>query len=584
MTLRTPIVCVLGHVDHGKTTLLDRIRGSTIVNEESGAITQHIGATEVPINAIARACGSLLSGKFTVPGLLFIDTPGHHSFTTLRSRGGALADLAVLTIDINEGFLPQTIESLNILKKAKTPFVVAANKIDRIHGWQTHENAPFGKGYEKQVSHVQQELDKKLYELIGKLYEYGFSADRYDRIADFRTTISVIPVSAKTGEGVPDLLMVMLGLAQRFLEENLLVDTTGAGVCTILEVSETHGLGTTLDSILYDGEISVGDTIVVGGRPVITTKVRALLKPKPMTEIWSSDLFKHTKHATAASGIRIAAPNLEHAIAGSTIKVVSDNLDEVVQEIASEISAVEITTDTDGVVVCADTIGSLEAIIYELRNVEIPIKSAKIGDISKRDVIEAETSNDPAHRAIIGFRVGLLPDSEGEIQKSGTKLFRSEVIYHLIESYQDWASTEREIVEKKISEAVIKPGRFMLLPGCVFRQNNPAVVGVRILGGVVRTGVAVIRTDDSVVGVIKGIQDKGEAIGEARYRDEVAIAIDGPTVGRQIKENDVLFVDIPERHAKMVEQELRDILSPDELETFEEFLALKRKDNSFWGK
>lgn len=584
MTLRTPIVCVLGHVDHGKTTLLDRIRGSTIVDLESGAITQHIGATEVPIDAITRACGSRSAGKFIVPGLLFIDTPGHHAFTTLRSRGGSLADLAVLVIDINEGFLPQTRESLKILKKFRTPFVVAANKIDRIHGWRVYEDISFVDGYQRQGAHVQKELDRKFYDLIGKLYEYGFSADRYDHISDFRTTISVIPISAKTGEGVPDLLMVLLGLAQRFLEENLRVDTTGEGVCTILEVSETRGLGTTVDAILYDGEIAVGDTIVAGGQPAIVTKVRALLKPKPMTEIWSNEQFIHTRHATAASGIRIAAPDLEHVFAGSTLRVVSDGIDEVVREIESEIEAVQITTDADGVVVCADTIGSLEAITWELRSADIPIRLAKIGDISKRDVIEAETSKDVLNKVVIGFNVDILPDAEDELQRSATHLFQSDVIYRLIDDYRMWVSEEKEIVEKKISEAVIRPGRFMLLDGCVFRQSNPAVVGVRILGGVIKPKSPVMRTDGTQIGVIKGIQDRGESLGEARYRDEVACSIEGPTIGRQIKEGGVLFVDIPEQHAKMVEQELRDTLSPDEIETFDEFLAIKRKENPFWGK
>jgi translation initiation factor 5B len=135
--IRQPIVSVLGHVDHGKTSLLDYIRGSTVAAREAGAITQHIGATEVPINAIYNVCGELLKGKkFTLPGLLFIDTPGHHAFTTLRIRGGSLADIAILIVDINEGFKPQTYESLRILKQYKTPFIVVANKIDAISGWQ----------------------------------------------------------------------------------------------------------------------------------------------------------------------------------------------------------------------------------------------------------------------------------------------------------------------------------------------------------------------------------------------------------------------------------------------------------------
>jgi translation initiation factor 5B len=303
-----------------------------------------------------------------------------------------------------------------------------------------------------------------------------------------------------------------------------------------------------------------------------------------MTEIWSNEAFDHVKHLTAAAGIKIAAPNLAHAIAGSTIKVASGNVDEIVSEIESELDAAQIKTDSDGVVVCADTIGSLEAVTYELTNAGIPIRVAKIGDISRRDVIGAETSKDPLNRTIIGFRVDALPDAIDELKKSGTKLFQSEVIYRLLEDYQDWVSTEKELVEKKLSEAVIRPGQFLLMDGCVFRQNNPAVVGVRVTGGVVRTGVRVMRADGTQVGTIKGIQEHGEAQREARYRDEVAIAIEGPTVGRQIKEGDMLFVDIPEQHAQMVEQELSNILSPDETETFSEFLEIKRKDDPFWGK
>ena len=112
MAIRQPVVSVLGHVDHGKTKLLDRIRGTSVQAREAGAITQHIGATEVPIEHIYKVCSKLIGQKkFDVPGLLFIDTPGHHSFVTLRARGGSLADLAVLVIDIREGLMPQTIES-----------------------------------------------------------------------------------------------------------------------------------------------------------------------------------------------------------------------------------------------------------------------------------------------------------------------------------------------------------------------------------------------------------------------------------------------------------------------------------------
>src|SRR5512137_212157 len=290
--LRTPIVVVMGHVDHGKTTLLDKIRGTAVAKGEAGLITQHIGATEVPLDVVQEFCGSHFGKEMQIPGLLFIDTPGHHAFTSLRSRGGSLADLAVLIVDMNEGFQPQTIESLTILKRYKTPFVVAANKMDRIAGWRSTKNSSFSKTLKAQNERVTEEMDTKLYELVGELYKYGFDGDRYDRIRDFTKTVGIVPISALTGEGVPDLLMVLVGLAQRFLKENLKISSVGPGVGTILEVKEERGLGTTLDVILYDGEFNAGDTIIVGtAYEPIVTKLRALLKPKPLAEIRSEERF-----------------------------------------------------------------------------------------------------------------------------------------------------------------------------------------------------------------------------------------------------------------------------------------------------
>ncbi|AKB84840.1 translation initiation factor IF-2 [Methanococcoides methylutens] len=585
--LRTPIVCVMGHVDHGKTSLLDNIRGSAVVSGEAGAITQHIGATEVPIESIVDKCGDPgLLNKFIVPGLLFIDTPGHHAFTTLRSRGGALADLAVVIVDINEGFKPQTIESLHILKQHKTPFIVVANKIDKIHGWNPQKGAPFLASYNKQSEHVRASLDTKFYEVIGELYNHGFSSDRYDRVADFQHNIGVIPISAMTGEGIPDLLMVLLGLAQRFLESNLHYDAEGPGVGTVLEVKEERGLGTTIDLILYDGTLRKGDTIVVGslGEP-IQTKVRAVLKPRVLSEINVEDKFKQVSKVTAAIGIKISAPNLDGALSGGSVRVATpETLDTVVEEVRSEVEDVQIDTDQSGITIKADTIGSLEALVNELRKEEIPIRKADVGDISNRDIVEVSAIEEPLHSVIVGFNVNILPDAKEKLQSTDVKLFMNDVIYRLIDDYKDWIKEQRAMSEKAISETIVKPAMFTIMPDCTFRQSKPAVVGVRIIGGVARTKVDVATEDGTVIGTIKGLQSHGENVGEARIGMEVAMSIDGPTVGRQIHEGDLLHANIPERHAKILEHELYDSLSADELEAMDAFLEIKRRDNPFWAK
>jgi translation initiation factor 5B len=337
--------------------------------------------------------------------------------------------------------------------------------------------------------------------------------------------------------------------------------------------------------ILYDGELNVGDTIVVGSRgDPIVTKIRALLKPRPLSEIRSEEKFKQVKKVVAASGIKIAAPSLEGALAGSQIRVASGNIEEISAVIKSEIDAVRIETESNGVLIKSDTIGSLEALVNELKKENIAIHRADIGDISKRDVAEVKTIKDPLYSVILGFEVDVLPDAKEELMACDVKLFSNNVIYRLIEDYKNWVTEQKQIIEKKRYETIIKPGRFIIMPDCTFRQSKPAVVGVRILGGLVKTNLDVMKEDGSIVGIIKGIQENNENISEAVAGKEVAMAIDGPIVGRQIKEGDTLYIDIPEKHAKIAEQELFASMKIEDKETLMAFMVIKRKNNPFWGK
>ncbi|HTX43195.1 MAG TPA: translation initiation factor IF-2 [Methanocella sp.] len=583
--LRTPIVCVMGHVDHGKTSLLDKIRGTTVVDKEAGAITQHIGATEVPLGTIKALCGNIMSGTVVIPGLLFIDTPGHHAFTTLRSRGGALADLAVLVVDITEGFQPQSIEAIKILKQYRTPFVVAANKIDRIQGWTPTKNAPFIKSYDNQPDYVKTTVETKTYELVGKLSDLGFSSDRYDRIRDFTRNVGIVPISAKTGEGVPDLLMVLIGLAQKFLEDNLRLTVTGPGVGTVLEVKEERGLGFTIDAIIYDGVISVGDTIVIGGKEKpVTTRVRALLKPKPNREIRVEERFDRVPKLIAAAGVKILAPNLENAMAGSPLRVAKEStMEAVLKDIESELKKAEIVTDETGIMVKADTLGSLEAVINELKEAGIKVAMAEVGDIAKRDLVNAQTLPDALDRVILGFNIQVLPEAK-DYPSSDIKIFTNDIIYKLIEDYGKWQKVQKDLAEKKRFEEIVRPGKIRYLPNCTFRQSKPAVIGVQVMGGCIKPGVTLIKPDGSKVGVIKQIQERNENQSIACQGKEVAISVDGPTAGRQINEGDVYYVDVPEPHSKVLEFELKDTIRQDELETLMEFVTIKRKNNPFWGR
>jgi len=581
--VRQPIVSVLGHVDHGKTTLLDYIRGSTVALREAGAITQHIGATEVPIDVIREMCGELLKGKdFTLPGLLFIDTPGHHAFTTLRRRGGSIADIAILIVDINEGFKPQTYESLMILKQYKTPFVVAVNKIDTITGWRK-EKGILPERLKKQSELARSIFEEKIYDIIGTLSEHGFSSDLYSNIKDFTRNVAIVPISAKTGEGVPELLMILVGLAQRFLEKHLTIEK-GPAKGTVLEVKEERGLGTTIDVIIYSGTLRATDTIAVGTRnePVIT-KIKALLKPKPLDEIRDPrERFENVEEVHAACGIKISAPNLEDVIPGSPLRVVTpENRDKIIEEIKEQ-TELHIELDEEGAVAKADTIGSLEAIVKEAKSRNIKIRKAEVGNVSKRDIIEASATNDPLQRVILAFNVKILPEAEEEMKNHDVEVIREDVIYTLMERYEEWVYKKREEIERAKREAIPRPGMIKFLPGYVFRVSKPAIIGVRVLAGRIKPGMKLIKEDGKVVGTIKSIQSEKKSLNEAIQGQEVAISIEGPTVGRQIKEEDILYTDLPEGVVRKL-KEMGD-LTYDEREVLNKIIEIKRKTvDRFWG-
>jgi len=579
--IRQPIVSVLGHVDHGKTSLLDFIRGSTVVARESGAITQHIGATEVPLDALQHVCGDLLKGKnFTLPGLLFIDTPGHHAFTTLRSRGGSLADIAILIVDITEGFKPQTFESVNILKQYKTPFIIAANKIDRISGWKkTDELAK--KRIESQNTPIKNMFEEYLYDMIGTLYDQGMQADLYYKIGDFRKTLGIIPISSKTGEGIPELLMVLVGLAQRFLEERLHIEK-GPAKGTVLEVKEEVGLGTTIDTIIYNGVLRNSDLIAVGtkGEPIVTS-IKALLKPKPLDEIRDPrERFDSVKEVHAACGIKISSPNLDDVVPGAPLRVCNENKEEILAEIRKQTS-INFDLDEQGIIIKADTIGSLEALIKESRDKGIEIRKADIGNVSKRDITEADATNDPLNKVIFAFNVRLLPEAQEELEKTRVALFKDDVIYTIMEKYDDWYDKTKIALEQSRRQQFVHPGMIKLIPEYVFRVSHPAIVGVRVLSGRIHQDMKLMREDGKPVGRIKGIQSQNQSVEEAKQGEEVAISIEGVTIGRQIKGDDILFTDIPEADAKKLRD--MDVLNIDERDVLDKIFDIKRKNEKFWG-
>jgi len=542
--IRQPIVAVLGHVDHGKTSLLDAIRGSTVNLMEPGQITQHIGASYIPIDVMKSFCKKLLENikiDINISGLLFVDTPGHEAFTTLRRRGGSVADLAILVIDINSGFQPQTDESLELLKQFKTPFIVAATKIDLIPGWYPHKNECFIDTFKKQSESTQEEFEKKLYNLISQLSIKGFESERFDRVNDFRKQIVIAPTSAKTFEGIPDLLMALTGLSQHFLKERLKLSDKARG--SVLEVKGVKGLGTTIDVIIYDGIVRCGDYLIIGGKEPIVTKIKALLRPPVLKELRIEKKFESVEEIHAAAGIKISAPDLENVIAGSPIVCVSNksDIEGAKKSVQKEVKEVEFSKEGEGVIARADTLGSLEALIKILNNNGIPIKKAEVGPITKQDIIELDSVKDESKRVILAFNIDILPEAKPLARDHKIPIFKNNIIYRIIEDYQKWCSEKKEREETEKLSKIVRPCKFRILPGFVFRKRKPAVFGVEILAGVLKPDAPIRKEDGKDIGKIKNIEKEGKIIPEAKTGDKVAVSMGEPTIGRQINEGDILM-------------------------------------------
>jgi translation initiation factor 5B len=593
MATRKVLLTVVGHVDHGKTSLLDKIRKSVVTAGEAGAITQAIGVSIIPIDTIKKICGKLLDSiksGLTLPGLLAIDTPGHAAFTSLRKRGGSLADIAILIVDINEGFKPQTIESIEILKSQKVPFIVAANKIDLIPGWSSDTNKLLLENINSLDTNLQGEFEKKMYELVGKFNDQGLQSERFDRVEDYTKQLAIVPISAKTGQGIPELLMVLTGLAQKFLEQKLQIDDKGNCKGTILEVKEEKGLGTTLDLIIYSGGLKVNDTLVIGhtGEPIVV-KVRALLEPDELAEMREKkSKFKNVKEVHAATGVKVSAPGLNGVIAGMPVRGCSGDkkeIETIKQEVQEEIGEIVMENDEcDGVMIKADTIGGLEALRKLLQDKNVPISSASLGEISKKDLsqLESQKEKDEFTGILLGFNTKIPTEIEKLAQIKGLKIINNDVIYKTIEDYERYIEDLKKEIELRELSKLVRPCKFAVLKGYTFRQSNPAIVGVEIEIGKIRTGDPIMNLSGDHITDVKSMKEGQESVSIAEQGKQIAMAMGGVTVGRQVKEGDFLYANIPEEDFKKLKS-FKKHFSKVEIQVVKEVAEIKRKNNPVWG-
>ncbi|PWW76272.1 hypothetical protein C7212DRAFT_358033 [Tuber magnatum] len=558
--LRSPICCILGHVDTGKTKLLDKIRQTNVQEGEAGGITQQIGATYFPMDAIKQKTVVVnKDGKmeYKVPGLLVIDTPGHESFTNLRSRGSSLCNIAILVVDIMHGLEPQTIESLNLLRDRKTPFIVALNKIDRLYDWKAIPNNGFQDSLAKQKKSVQNEFKDRLEKTIVAFQENGLNAALFYENKNMGKYVSFVPTSAHTGEGIPDMLKLLVTLTQQRMAEKLMY--LSEIECTVLEVKVIEGLGTTIDVILSNGVLREGDRIVMCGlNGAISTNIRALLTPQPLKELRIKSQYVHHKEVKAALGVKIAANDLEHAIAGSRLLVVGpdDDEEDLEMEVMSDLEQLfsKVSTSGAGVAVQASTLGSLEALLAFLKSSSIPVSTISIGPVYKRDVMRAGImlEKHKEYAVMLCFDVKVDREAQAYADEVGVKLFTAEIIYHLFDAFSEYKKEMSEQRKRESAANAVFP--CILNPVAVFNKKDPIVVGVDVVEGSLRIGTPIGAVKKNPItgemetislGRVTSIELNHKAIPICKKgQPSVAVKIEGPNqplYGRQLEEKDTLY-------------------------------------------
>ncbi len=563
--LRQPIVTVVGHVDHGKTSLLDYFRGSSVQEGEAGGITQKISYTKYPLEQIKKSCPLIESkgAKLDIPGFLFIDTPGHAAFTNLRKRGGSLADLAILVVSIKDGIKPQTAEVLQILKAYKTPFLIALNKIDTISGWR--KQGDLKSSIETQSINVAQEFQEDLLTFQGALSSHGFESDLYYEIDDFTKKIALVPCSARTGEGISELLFVLCGLCQRFLKERLKVSDEAKGV--ILEIKKEKAMDY-VESILYDGTLNIGDEIAIASfSDPIVAKIRALEEIEPL-----SFKYKSVKKVSAASGARIHLTNREGVLPGMPFQKLNNNFEELKKAFKKEVSGA-MQLDKQGIIVKADSLGSLDALINLLRQENIRIVKAGIGPIGKGDLISAKANLDidSLDSIIVGFNVSL----EEDFELGKVKILTNDVVYKLIDDLKAWRKIRSEEIEKGRLMELETICKLEILPKFIFRNSNPAIFGVKVVTGRVRVGLPLIDDKGEEVARVKGLQHEKESVKEASEGQELAISLSGTNFERRLKEIKYLYSYVSKSGMKNFKQN-KDLLSGKELNVLKEIEELEK--------
>uniref|UniRef100_A0A8D2ZCL8 Eukaryotic translation initiation factor 5B n=1 Tax=Scophthalmus maximus TaxID=52904 RepID=A0A8D2ZCL8_SCOMX len=560
--LRSPVVCVLGHVDTGKTKILDKLRHTHVQDGEAGGITQQIGATNVPKETIeeqTRMVKNFNKEGIKIPGMLIIDTPGHESFSNLRNRGSSLCDIAILVVDIMHGLEPQTLrvhqpaegEEVSVYRRPQQGRFTAKRvpplpvvyflvfdcccclQIDRLYDWKRSPETDVHTTLKKQKKNTKDEFDGRAKAVIVEFAQQGLNAALFYENKDPRTFVSMVPTSAHSGDGMGNLIALLIELTQTMLARRLAhCDELRAQV---MEVKALPGMGTTIDVILINGCLREGETIIVPGvEGPIVTQIRGLLLPPPLKELRVKNQYEKHKEVSTAQGVKILGKDLEKTLAGLPLLVAhhDDEIpvlrDELERELKQTLSSIKL--EEKGVYVQASTLGSLEALLEFLRTSKVPYSGINIGPVHKRDVMKASAmlEHDQQYAVILAFDVKVERESQEMADSLGVRVFWAEIIYHLFDAFTKYREDYKKAKQDEFKHIAVFPVKLKVLPQFIFNSRDPIVMGVTVEAGVLRQGTPLCVPAKGFVdiGVVTSIEMNHKSVESAKKGQEICIKIE----------------------------------------------------------
>ena len=602
---RCPIFTIMGHVDTGKTTLLDYLRKTSVQSHEAGGITQQIGTTLLTRDIISKQINlsdanldANLKIDIKIPGLLLIDTPGHESFEILRKLGSKLADIAIVIIDIMHGLEPQTIESIKFLKESNVPFMFVLNKIDRLYGWN-NQNLSGNKLLDAQNFNTKEEFYSRFKQIQTQIMIQGINSELYWSNTSVDDTINIIPISAVTGQGISDLLTCIINYSQTFLSEQ--IKWVEQLECIIMEISNDNTYGYTLDCILKNGQLSKGDTIQIQSHSnIIKTKIKNILTIPENKD--SKYISKYTQHQTikGTCQIKIVASNIETSQIGSKIFLIpnetkskSFSIEKVeIEEKVEEQNKIQL--NSQGICIFTSTKGSMESFIqYAQTNTELinPIQIAytSIGNVNKKELVKFNLINTsstlgitdiinslenelkPENICVLAFEVEIDKEAIQYAKDNKIHIFHDNTIYRLFNQYKEFANTLYLDRKEKMRTNTVFPCILKIIESNIFNKKNPLIIGVEVLEGTLHLGTPlIIIPSKTLIGKVVGIQVNKQDVKVGKTGQSICIKIDnisnpGIMYGRHFTHKDLLYPNITRASIDLLKKYFKKDISKEDI-------------------